>query len=274
MNDIRMIAMDMDGTLLQRDGTILPETLEALRTASNMGIELVLASGRYPENAALTFLDYSLKGAVIGSNGAIIQDSPMGQTLFLHLIRQGTLENALRYLDSMNTRYILFSPKMVTTSHIGMMHHSEINHGPRIRKIGHVTFDHGPEAVKRAICYGVSKVFVPEQPNLAEIGKGLSGISGLLITRSNEHNIELMPEGIHKGHGIMELANWMGISLRSVMAFGDEENDLPMLTGVGFGIAMGNAPQHVKDQCRFITERYDANGIACAIEKYILRKGG
>ena len=70
----------------------------------------------------------------------------------------------------------------------------------------------------------------------------------------------------------MELARWMRIPLNSVMAFGDEENDLPMLTSVGFGFAMGNAPQHVKDQCAYVTDSYDQNGIARAIERYILGK--
>ena len=267
-----MIAMDLDGTLLQRDGSVLPETLEALRAASDKGIQLVLASGRYPENAALTFIDNGLTGAVMGSNGAIIQDKPMGQTLFLHLIQHCTVQTVCDILDSMNARYMLFSLKMVTTSETGMMHHSEINHGPRMRAMGNISFEHGPEAVKRAIHFGVCKVFIPDQPNLAEIGKRLIGIPGLLITRSAEHNIELMPEGIHKGHGIMELARWMRIPLSSVMAFGDEENDLPMLTSVGFGFAMGNAPQHVKDQCAYVTDSYDQNGIARAIERYILGK--
>ena len=57
------------------------------------------------------------------------------------------------------------------------------------------------------------------------------------------------------------------------MAFGDEENDLPMLTAVGFGVAMGNAPEHVRAQCAYATESNEENGIAHAIDRLVLGKG-
>ena len=273
MNDIQLIAMDLDGTLLQPDGSILPETLAALREAADRGVILTLASGRYPENTALTFIDYDMTGPVIGSNGGIIQDGPMGQTIFLHNIKRESAEAICDYLEKMEAKYILFSHKLVTTSRVGMTHRSEISDGPRIERLGNIKFGHGPEDVKKALQYGISKVFIPDHPKLREMTDALREIPGILVTRSSEHNIELMPEGIHKGHGISELARWLGIPLSAVMAFGDEENDLPMLKTVGYGLAMGNAPEHVKEQCAYVTDSFKDNGIAHMIERFILRKG-
>ena len=273
MNDIRLIAMDLDGTLLQRDGSILPETLEALRAASNRGVTIALASGRYPENAALTFIDHQLNGPVMGANGAIIQDSPMGQTMFLHMIPTGIAGKVREYLDQEDCPYILFSHKRVTTSKVGMTHRSEINDGPRIERLGGIHFGHGPDAVDLAMQQGICKFYLFDHPRLNDLAQELRKIPHLLVTRSGEHNIELMPEGIHKGNGIRELCSKLGISLSQVMAFGDEENDLPMLTSVVYGFAMANAPEHVKRQCGYVTDSYQDNGIAHAVKQYVLSGG-
>ena len=272
MNDIRMIALDLDGTLVQTDGSILPETLDVLREVSSRGIVVALASGRYPENAGLTLLDNGLSGPVMGANGAIIQDKPLGQTLFLHMIKDETARAACECLDRMGSRYIIFSYKTVTTSHVGMTHRSEINDGARIAKLGGISFNHGPEAVKAALSAGISKVFIPDQPNRKEIGEAMRAIPHLQVTRSNASNVELMPEGIHKGRGITELSRRLGIPLSSVMAFGDEENDLSILTLVGYGVAMGNAPDHVKARCKYTTDSFDNGGVGKAIERFVLNR--
>ena len=273
MNRIRLIAMDLDGTLLASGGRILPETLRALRAAQARGVTLALASGRYPENAAAIFVDNGLIGPVMGANGAIIQDAPMGQTLFLHMMAKETAMAVREYLDGMLADYIIFSLKRVVTSRVGLTHRSELNDGPRMERLGGIRFGHGPEAVEMALKEGVCKFYVCEHPRLPEMAKSLRNVPGLLVTRSGVNNIELMPAGIHKGHGIGEMAKWLGVPMAEVMAFGDEENDLPMLTAVGFGVAMGNAPEHVRAQCAYATESNEENGIAHAIDRLVLGKG-
>ncbi len=272
MYDIRMIAMDLDGTFLQRDGSVLPKTLEALKKAWESGIILALASGRYPENASLAFLDNGLDGPVIGANGAMITDRAMGQTLFLHMMPHDTVMAVRDMLESLGAEYLVFSHKLVATSRPDFFHHSELNDGPRIARLGGVRFTHGRKAIDEAVQYGVCKFFIYTQPKLREIAEHLRGIDRLVITRSGEQNIELMPAGIDKGTGLKEMAKRYGISIKQVMAFGDEENDLPMLTQVGFGVAMGNAPEHVKAQCAYSTASFDQNGIAQAVECCILNK--
>ncbi len=270
MKDIRMIATDIDGTLVQRDGRILPETLEALRAAASRGVVLALASGRYPENAGLVWLDHRISGPVMGANGAIIEDAPMGATLYLHTMRRDAAERVRDCLNAAKADFIIFSHKCVTTCRKDLYHHSEISDGARIERLGGVAFRHGPQAVDDVIRTGASKFFVYQHPERAALIRRLSEIPGILITRSGSLNIEVMPQAVHKGRGITELARWLGIPLENVMAFGDEENDLPMLTRVGCGVAMGNAPAHVQAQCRYVTARFDENGIGEAIRRYVL----
>ena len=273
MNDIRLIAMDLDGTLLQRDQTILPQTLQALRAAEAKGVTLALASGRYPENASLVFLDHGIDGPVMGANGAIIDDAPMGTTLAVHFMPGASAAAICGILDRAGADYILFSYKRVTTSRTDLQHRSEINDGERIHRLGGVTFAHGPAGIREALRQGVSKIFVFNHPRLAELADEIRSVPGVQVTRSGELNIEIMPRGIHKGNGIRELARHLGIPLSAVMAFGDEENDLEMLRSVGYGFAMGNAPEHVRRQCRRATDSFERDGIGKAIRRYILEEG-
>lgn len=271
MNDIRLIAMDLDGTLLQKNGTILPDTVRALKQAQERGVVIALASGRYPENASLFFLDYGLSGPVMGSNGAMLMDRPMGQTLALHNMKDQTAAMARERLDRIGAEYFIFAHKLVVTSRTDAVHHSEINDGERISRLGGVRFLHGPAGVNEALRMGLCKMYVFVRDNLREINEAVADIPDLQITRSGAYNVELMPRGIHKGSGITELARRLDIPLSAVMAFGDEENDLEMLTTVGWGVAMGNAPEHVRRQVGRVTAPFDDNGIARAIDRYVLK---
>ena len=270
MRDIKLIAMDLDGTLLQPDNTILPETLAALKEINRRGIITAIASGRFPENASLTFIDYGLTGPVIGSNGAMIEDAPMGNTIFLHSMRSRSAYMVAEILEQFHADYILYTLKRVTTCRTDLRHHSEIKDGQRIHEMSGLTYAHGYPAIKETIRQGVCKFFVMNHPELPAIADAINVIPGIHVTRSGLNNLEIMPEGVHKGRGITELARFLNIPLSQVMAFGDEYNDLTMLSCVGMGIAMGNAPVEVREKCAFTTVPSDQNGIARAIEKYIL----
>ena len=270
MDNIRLIAMDLDGTLLQRDGTLLPSAVQALKRARERGITVAIASGRYPENAALVFLDNGLDGPVIGINGASVTDRAMGDCLFLHVMKDDTARMTREILDKCGVDYLLFSHKLVTTSQEGLRHHSEISDGQRIGRLGRVAFRHGQRAVDEALEQGVCKYYVFNNGRLDQVAKALASVPCLTVTRSNPQNLELMPQGVDKGSGIRELTRRLGIPLKNVMAFGDEDNDLPILTQVGFGVAMGNAPEHVKNACRYVTAPFDEDGVGQAVIRYAL----
>ena len=92
------------------------------------------------------------------------------------------------------------------------------------------------------------------------------------IARSNFEFIEIMDKSVNKGRGLAALASGMGIAMNEVLAIGDGENDAEMIEEAGIGIAVGNASQKAKDAAGWIAPSNNENGVAWAVEKFVLRK--
>ena len=101
----------------------------------------------------------------------------------------------------------------------------------------------------------------------------LSGVRGLALVGSLGYNIEINAAGVNKGAGLVELGKLLGIRREEIMACGDGDNDTVMLREAGFGVAMGNAEEETKDAADYITLTNEEEGVADAIEKFVLRGG-
>ena len=253
MKNIRLIAMDLDGTMLDPKGEVSAETKKALALARKRGVVTAACSGRYCENVSLIFLDNGLTGPVIGSNGAQMMDRPLGDMVRGHFIPPEVASRIRETLDDLGCDYFMFADRRVVSSKEGAHHHSEVSMGEKITSMSSVRFTHGPEAVDEAIRRGVYKFYVCNNGELGEVRETLQGIRGAAVTRSTPWNLELMAGGVDKGAGLAELCEYLNIPLSETMAFGDQENDLPMLLKAGMGVAMGNAEPMVLERTAYHT---------------------
>ena len=266
---IRMIATDMDGTLLASNGEIPPENLRAIHAAQDQGILFVISSGRFPENVYLLLKDAGITCPIIGTNGANNVDANL-RVLSEHFMPAPTAQQVAGVLNRYGADYFIFNPGLVCTSSRSRLHHSELSQKERIISLG-VTYRHGMNAVLETCDQPVQKFFVCNNVPLEAIREALKAVDGIQITQSSPFNIEIMPTGIDKGQGVRDMAAVWGVPLAQVMTLGDEENDIPMLRAAGCGVAMGNASAHTKAAARYITDTNDACGLAKAIEKYALK---
>ncbi len=272
--NVRLIAMDMDGTLLDADSRITPGVLAALREAQAHGILVSICTGRFPENAGMVLKEYGFVCPVIGVNGALIMDAPIGgRVLAQHLMDESVAWRVFDTLEESQAGYYVFGLRHVSTREPGAVHHSQREFGERIEREADVTFDSGASAVRAGIASGCYKFFVYE-PGLAgtlpALRDRLAAISGATLTQSSPRNIEIMPLGVDKGSGVRELAALHGIPMENVMTMGDEENDLPMIACAGYGVAMGNATEKVKAAARIVTADNRHDGVAAAIRGWAL----
>ena len=104
------------------------------------------------------------------------------------------------------------------------------------------------------------------------VRKDLDRLSGLLVTSSMPWNLELNAAGVTKGSGLLQLSHFLGLSAEETMACGDGENDLPMLLAAGIGVCMENGASFVKKKADWITLSNDQDGVAAAIEQWVLKK--
>ena len=270
MSEIRLIAMDLDGTLLNDQGTVSEENRKALALAREKGVITAACSGRYVENVSLIFMDNGLSGPIIGSNGAQASDVPLGSMIFRHFIAPDKAARIRETLDEMGTNYFIFADRLIVSNLDGAHHHSEISMGSRILSQTQVRFTHGPAAVDEAIGRGIYKFYICNNGELDDTREILAQIPGTVVTRSTPWNLEMMAEGVDKGTGLSELAAWLHIPMSQVMAFGDQENDLPMLLSAGMGVAMGNAEKQVLARAPYQTLPNTEDGVAAFIRKVIL----
>ena len=266
---IRLIATDIDGTLLSSGLRIPERNLRAIRAAQERGITVAISTGRFPENVYVLLQDYGLRCPIVGTNGADVADGDL-RRLSETFIAPGAAAEALRRLIRLGSDFFLFGGRAVCTGRETRQHHSELSYGGRIRALG-LTYYHGPtEALGLAERGLVHKIFVCDNVPLPRVREALLALPGIDLTQSSTNNIEIMPPGADKGAGVRRLAEALGVPMAQVMAIGDEGNDVPMLRAAGCGVAMGNGSDAAKAAARFVTATNDDCGFARAVERFAL----
>ncbi len=269
MPSIRLIATDVDGTLLNSRLEIPERNLRAIRAAQEKGITVAISSGRFPENVYVLLQDYGLRCPIIGTNGADVTDDCLNRLSETFIAPKAALR-ALKELVRLGSDFFMFARQAVCTSSETRKHHSELSFGDRIRPLG-FTYYHGPKEAAMLASRGIAhKFFVCDNVPLDRVREALGGISGIDLTQSSAHNIEVMPCGMDKGIGVRTLAEALGIPMGEVMALGDEGNDIPMLRAAGCGVAMANGSAEAKAAAKYVTDTNDGCGFAKAIETYAL----
>lgn len=262
----RLIAFDIDGTLVNSKKIITPKTRKALEALKSNGTEIVISSGR-PYNGVLKVADQAKRELVTyGScfNGGLIKKVATGETLYsasletkgIHELTKLALDADLDIIGhSENTIMVARPPK---TNYIGL--ESKLNDMP----IEVVDFLAPDITMPKLIVTASSDV-------LAEFRASLPSIfdDRFNIVKSADYFLEFNPNYVSKGEGLKNLADHMNISQTEVMAFGDHGNDLSMIEWAGCGVAMDNAIPEIKAASQFVTLSNDDEGIAYALEKLI-----
>lgn len=265
---IKLIALDLDGTLLTSDKQISEANKKALQAARELGVYVVLTTGR-PLQAIGTFLEeLDLLGEnqySITFNGGLVQENTgriLDKTGFtiedVRAIRRVTNDLDLP-LD------VLYGGDVYS---LPAVHESlYLTANPLLNKIP-VTDEELPEDfVYNKAVSAVDATFLDVQiPKIpAELYQRFE------IFKSRDILLEWSPKGVHKANGLAKLIGHLGINQSEVMACGDEGNDLSMIEWAGMGVAMANATEEIKSAANVVLPRTnDEDGIAWAIKHYVL----
>lgn len=274
MKRVRLIALDMDGTLLDNDhATVPPRNALAMERAIQAGIHICISTGRMLEDASDFAHRLGLPCMLIACNGTRAADAPLPEG---NVFWRRTLEprDALAVLD-----YIRDEGLMINALEDGRVSTIPTAEYPEYhlarRKL--VEVDYGEAAVRAALERGTMKLFIrgrfSETDRIAKIEKELrSAFPELAITSSSPDNIEIMPPHAGKGEALERMALYLGLTREEVMAVGDAQNDLSMLRYAYHSVSMGNAVEEVRKVCRYQTGRNDECGVAQIIERVLQSK--
>ncbi|MDU5107506.1 MULTISPECIES: sugar-phosphatase [unclassified Clostridium] len=267
----KLVAIDMDGTLLKEDKTISERTKKAIQSAREKGVTVVLATGRPIEGVSryLEELDmYSEKDYVLSYNGALIQKTKSKEAVAkialkgedLHYLRKLSNELGVN-IHAFSEEKGLITPKNSKYTEV----EAEINN----IEIHEMNIDNisDDEVIIKIMMIDEPEILGPAMEKLPK-----EVYEKYTVVRSTPFFLEFLNKEVNKGVGVEMLAKYLGIKREEVMTLGDAGNDLHMIEYAGLGVAMANAFDEVKEAADYITDSNDNDGVAKAIEKFILEK--
>ncbi|EOD56627.1 sugar-phosphatase [Aeromonas molluscorum] len=265
----KLIALDMDGTLLTPQGEISPRTHAAIQAARARGVTVVLASGRPLEGMTRYLDELGMTGPddyVISYNGAMVQRVACGSVIRSQLLTGADASLIARLADQqgVNVHGFSVSQGLITPR---LSHYTE--HESRLTGMPIKLVDFAALPADEAIL----KVMMIDEPSL--LSRAIAALPDSLhqnytVVQSAPYFLEIMNRQSHKGSGVAALAEHLGINASQVIAVGDAGNDSHMVEYAGLGVAMGNATEALKALAQHITSRNDEDGVARVIEEFVL----
>lgn len=243
MSKIKLIAIDMDGTLLNNKHEVTPYTLEVLKRAIEKGIYVVLSTGRGLSRISIHEELMALKQPIIATNGADIhyEAGDAGEKSYL---TKDSMKQLFAVINEVGIPFWGFSEELMFENR-------------------QLTEDELATCLK----LGVQTTDLELLQRFYDKAKSIKDIE---VTKSATTNFEINKAGISKAYGLQKLCDYLNFTLEEVMCFGDSANDLKMFEAVGFPVAVENAIPQLKEIAHAITLSNDDEGVAKAIEKFVL----
>ncbi|GIO27072.1 Cof-type HAD-IIB family hydrolase [Ornithinibacillus bavariensis] len=283
---MKLIATDMDGTLLNEYGKISEENCTAIKHALNKGVQVVVATGRSYEAAYKPLQEVGLNLPIISLNGAnihdlhenLLQSTPMDPTSCLSI--QQACHNENMYFEVFTNKGIFSVSRghfrdvlvdiMVTAHPTFTKEEIQIAVEQRFQD-ERVKFTEDYHTLFHDPAIEVYKIlaFSLDEAALNRVKQSLRDQNQIAITSSGSINLEFNHVHAQKGIALKFFADSLKINMKDVVAFGDNYNDLSMLLDAGIGIAMENAEEDIKKQCDMVTKKNTEHGVGYAIEKLL-----
>ncbi|GAP03216.1 hydrolase, HAD superfamily, Cof subfamily [Fructobacillus pseudoficulneus] len=270
MNPIKLVSIDIDGTLYNDNREITPAVKKTIQKATAQGVYVVITTGR-PETGVKSILnELDLVGSdhyVITHNGGLVQTTDGQKVLHRAALSWESFQQAQRFaaennayiqIESDTDAYTINRYVNVFASQENFVVNIPLTVKDSLAELKEVPF-------VKAIAIG-EKVFMDQVQ--AKVPEQLAIDAN--VVRSTPNNLEFMNNDASKGQALLALAEELGINQSQTMAIGDQENDFTMIQAAGIGVAMGNAIPAIKEVANAETADNNHDGVAKAIERFVL----
>lgn len=283
---MKLIASDLDGTLLNDEGVVSEENARAIQKARDLGIEFVVATGRSHDAASIPLQDVNITCPIISLNGAVTyaEDRSMLHKIEMdHTVCKKVLKVCQKhdmYIEFFTSNGIYSESREgfvgvlidIMRSANPTISEAEIRERAELRfQAEPVTFIEHYEKIFTIGNLEIYKVlsFSTDQDQLTAVHKALESDINIAITSSGDINLEFNHPDAQKGLALKSYADQRGIDMKDIMTLGDNWNDASMLQMAGRGVAMANAPDGIKELCQYTTKSNSEHGVAAAIEEML-----
>lgn len=290
LSHIKALALDLDGTLLRPDKSLSERNLKALRACMERGIKIILATGRAVEAVELYRTKIGTAGPHVYYNGAEVVDMGSGEVVYSQLLDGGPVQFCLELSRKFGHYFqVYFPPKTLSPEifdqALGIQTLDPAQEVLLTEKLtGEGDFYHRNSGVRPLVGNVEAALSGPKFQGIikcmfitkAEVQDALRNAiaerfgDSITIVRSSPIYLEVIAKGVSKGTGLHKALEYAGIDPQAAIAFGDEENDLPMFSAAGFSAAPTNSIKEALEKATFTIPSNADDGVACFLEEKLL----
>lgn len=289
---IKLVNLDLDGTLLTDTSEVTDYTKGVLKKAVDKKVNIVLATGR-PKGFTLSIAnENNISKYIIFGNGSAVYDVKNDKNIYESFLKLEKLKEIIELCEQNSIFYYVHTDQLVITKNIkyNLLYYYKTNQNKPYEKrtkirivsdiLEYIKRENIKDVSKVTICESNEKIFLNILEKIKEIENvDLTFTDSIstkkIIEKQREYNIdykylEISNTGSNKWDAIKALAEKLGISEKEIMSIGDNQNDYEMIKKSGIGVAMKNSMDNVLEIADYITDDNNNNGVAKAIEKFVL----
>ncbi len=260
----KMIVSDFDGTLGKVPHEIEAETVEAIKKYTSLGGKFVICSGRGPSNVEKIYKKYGFSGYLIGCQGSVIKNVDTGEELYSGYLRKLDAIEILREIKKTGYQAVAYYSDGIAYD----TKSDYVDFYLGVLKETGVLVEDFEDFVKNNNIYKINAIVDPSSrdviiENFQKIFK-----DRVLVNSGSSHLVECVSPNCNKGQAVKVLAKELNIDLKSIMTVGDSTNDIELLGGEWFGVAVGDASEKLKMVANEVTVSFENQPIKHVIEKY------
>ena len=272
--NIKLVAIDLDGTLLTSDKKVTENTINTLQKVVEQGVIVVIATGRPLLGLDTVIQKVPRSPYLLTTNGARIVNTQTGEVILEKLIPHEVVLDIFEVLRKYDCVKEIFykgqgyvDAEEFERIHLYHMKPEMIDYFQKTRKPTPHLMDYIKQTKGNA---DKAQAIFRDMKVREQVWKALDDLKTLNLADSLHYNIEINAKGVEKGSSLEVLANRLGLLPEEVMAIGDGANDVRMLEVAGRGVAMGNAKEEIQRVADVVTASNDEDGVAKALEQYVL----
>ena len=270
---IKALAFDLDGTLLAPGAVLSERTIRAVKNCMRRGLKIIIDTGRALASAEPFRAALNAEGPMVYFNGALVADMPKNEILSATFLDKKAAEFCVDLSREMGVYYQMFFPDTGNNSRITLM--AEKERSERTMYFNHTSIKSElvdlKEVLRRPGLNGCFKsMFLAEPDVLAVLRTRLDEHFGgdVYIAQTFPTFLEVMSKDVSKGKGLRIAMKHCSLKKEEIIAFGDEENDLPMFAAAGFSAAPSSAKEHVKAAADLVIGSNAEDGVAAFLEEF------
>ena len=275
-NNIKALAMDLDGTLLAPGGILSERTIAAIRKCREKGLKIIIATGRVIKAAEKYILPLEVSGPVVYFNGALVANMPEGKIISFTKLDIKAAELLIDFAREKGLYLTMYFPDRINPDgspskeiHLA----AELDLPGREIYYKHTGILAELKDLKKELSLrgGCLKALFMEEPDiLASVRVFIQKQLGdrVYATKTMRNALEIMNAGVSKGRGLEIVMDYLSLKREEVIAFGDEENDIPMSSAAGFFVAPLNAKDEVKAKANLVVGSNEEDGVAAFLEDF------